>query len=159
TSAFPYLADHRVFGEVVAPAGCYLAMMLNGARRLGHTACRLEDVFFVAPLVLTDGGERTLQSVLDPDGGFRIISFGPKESPEEMTDHVRGRMTTSGGEDAGAALLDVARARCQEHIDTEVLADGIEGIEFGPSFRWIEDLWLGRREALARLRLPAVVAS
>jgi myxalamid-type polyketide synthase MxaB len=159
TSAFPYLADHRVFGEVVAPAGCYLAMMLSGARRLGHTACQLEDVFFVAPLVLTDGGERTLQSVLDPDGGFRIISFGPNESAGEMTDHVRGRMTASGGADADAALLDVARARCQEPIDTEVLAAGIEGIEFGPSFRWIEALWLGRREALARLRLPEVVAS
>src|SRR5262249_21149834 len=26
---FPYLADHRILGEVVAPASCYLAMMLN----------------------------------------------------------------------------------------------------------------------------------
>src|SRR5262249_38088299 len=75
TSLFPYLADHRVLGEVVAPAACYLAMMLNGADRLEYAACRLEDVYFVAPLVLREHEERTLQAVLDPEGSFKIISL------------------------------------------------------------------------------------
>src|SRR5262249_37418198 len=57
TALFPFLADHRVLGEVVVPAACYLAMMLNGADRLGQAATRLEEVFFVAPLVLADGEE------------------------------------------------------------------------------------------------------
>jgi myxalamid-type polyketide synthase MxaB len=159
TSAFPYLGDHRIFGEVVAPAGCYLAMMLNGARRLGHTACQLEDVFFIAPLVLADKEERTLQSVLDPEGGFRIISFASAELNDEMTDHVRGRMTASSPAESPAELLEQARAHCTNSIDPEVLAAGLEGIDFGPSFRWIEGLWTGDRESLARLQLPEAVAN
>jgi myxalamid-type polyketide synthase MxaB len=159
TAAFPYLADHRLFGEVVAPAGCYLAMMLNGARRLGQSACRMEDVFFVAPLILTRGEERTLQSVIDPEGAFRIISYRSADSPEEMIDHVRGRLASSSEVGPAAATLADARARCRTAVDHEQLAAGIEGIDFGPSFRWIDSLWTGDRDALTRLRVPEAVGS
>src|SRR5262249_21865885 len=125
TAVLPYLADHRILGEVVAPAGCYLAMMLNGARRLGQTACRLEDVFFVAPLVLADKEERTLQAVLDPEGGFRIISLAADGSPDEMTTHVSGRMAGLAHlEIPAAAPLQEAQARCTKPLDIEALAAG-----------------------------------
>src|SRR5262249_41037810 len=162
TAVLPYLADHRILGEVVAPAGCYLAMMLNGARRLGQTACRLEDVFFVAPLVLADKEERTLQAVLDPEGGFRIISVasdGAPLSPVEMLTHVSGRLRGIDEREPLAALLEQARARCTNPVDVTALTASIEGIEFGPSFQWIESLWSGPRETLARLRLPEVLGN
>jgi myxalamid-type polyketide synthase MxaB len=158
TAAFPYLADHRIFGEVVAPAGCYLAMMLNGAQRLGQATCRLEDVYFVAPLVLADNDERVLQAVLDPDSGFRIISFADNGSSFEMLEHVRGRFGVSPKEPSPVELLEEARARCTSNLDVEELTAGLEGIEFGPSFRWLEALWTGERECLVRLRRPESVA-
>jgi myxalamid-type polyketide synthase MxaB len=166
TAVFPYLADHRIFGEVVAPAGFYLAMLLNGARRLGQSSCRIADVFFVAPLVLADKEERTVQAVLDPEGGFRIISFassdspnGPPRSPDEMVTHVSGRMGESG-EPPEALLAQFAdiQARCTQPVDVAALA-AIEGIEFGPSFQWIESLWSGPGESLARLQQPEAVGN
>jgi myxalamid-type polyketide synthase MxaB len=151
---FPYLADHRVRGEVVAPAACYLAMMLNGAGRLGYAACRTEEVFFVAPLVLGEHEERTLQSVLDSEGSFKIISLGPNNSPGEMVTHVSGRLTEPVDGAGPAVSLEEAQSRCTSPLDVESLLAGLEGIEFGPSFRWIDALWSGPRETLARLRLP-----
>jgi myxalamid-type polyketide synthase MxaB len=165
TVVLPYLADHRILGEVVVPAGCYLAMMLNGARRLGHAACRLEDVFFVAPLVLADREERTLQAILDPDGGFRIISMGSDGEPlspgaaDEVTTHVSGRTARPGETASAAALLEEVQARCAEPVDVAALAARIEGIEFGPSFQWIEVLWTAPGETLSRFRLPEVLGN
>jgi myxalamid-type polyketide synthase MxaB len=159
TAAYPYLSDHRIFGEVVAPAGCYLAMMLNGARRLGHTTCRLEEVLFVAPLVLADNEERALQAVLDPEGRFQIISFGPGGPNEEMVPHVSGLLAGAPEVHPSAGSLEDARGRCTEPVDSDALAAGLEGIEFGPCFRWIEALWTGHREALARLRLPEAIGT
>jgi myxalamid-type polyketide synthase MxaB len=154
---FPWLADHRVLGEVVAPAACYLAMMLNGAARLGRTACRLEDVFFVAPLILADREERALQGVLDPEGGFKIISLASNNSPDDMVTHVSGRLAEVGDIAAPRDSLGEAQSRCTTPVDVEALLAEMEGIEFGPSFRWIDALWAGRRETLARLRLPDAV--
>jgi myxalamid-type polyketide synthase MxaB len=151
---FPYLVDHRVLGEVVAPAACYLAMMLNGADRLGHAACRMEEVFFVAPLVLADHEERTLQAALDPEGGFKIVSLAADHSPGETVTHVSGRLAGVVDVEASPGLLADARSRCATLVDVEALLAGLEGIEFGPSFRWIDALWSGPRETLARLRLP-----
>jgi myxalamid-type polyketide synthase MxaB len=159
TTVLPYLADHRIFGEVVAPAAGYLAMILNGAGRLGHTACRLEDVFFVAPLVLADHEETTLQAVIGPEGSFRIISLAANGSPDEMTTHVSGRLAGLENVEFSTAPLDEAQRRCTKPIEVDVLAAGFEGIEFGPSFQWIDALWVGPRESLARLRVPEAVVS
>jgi myxalamid-type polyketide synthase MxaB len=157
TARYPYLADHRVLGEVVAPAGCYLAMMLNGAARLGHSACRLEEVFFVAPLVLADREERNVQSVLGPEGDFKIITFAPDDSPGDTVTHVSGRLQEAGEVEVPSDSLEQVQSRCTNLIDLEALIAEVEGIEFGPSFRWIDALWSGQRETLARLRLPEAV--
>jgi acyl transferase domain-containing protein len=154
---FPYLADHRILGEVVAPAASYLAMMLNGASRLGHAASRLDDVFFVAPLVLAEHEERSMQAVLEPEGGFKIISLGPDRSADEMVTHVSGRLAEVADVEASAGSLEEAQTRCTAPVDVEALLAGLEGVEFGPSFRWIDALWSGPRETVSRLRLPDAV--
>jgi myxalamid-type polyketide synthase MxaB len=154
---FPYLADHRVLGEMVAPAACYVAMMLNGAGRLGHATCRLEEVFFVAPLVLAECDERTLQAVLDPEGGFKVISLAPNDAPGETVTHVGGRLAEGGDLEPPPVSLDEAQSRCTTSVDIEALLARLAGIEFGPSFRWIDALWSGPRETLARLCLPDAV--
>jgi myxalamid-type polyketide synthase MxaB len=158
TTALPYLTDHRIFGEVVAPAASYLAMMLNGALRIGYSACRLEDVFFVAPLVLADNEECTLQAVLDPEGSFRIISLTADGSADSMTTHVTGRMAEEV-DPVPSDSLDALRERCTKPLDIDSLAAGLEGIAFGPCFQWIDALWGGERESLARLRLPEAVGT
>ena len=99
----PFLADHRIFGEVVVPGACYLGMILSGAELLGQTTCQLEDVFFQAPLVLPETEERTVQAVLTPeesaeDGarrrqGFRSSAWGRKDLSDEATTHVTGRLS------------------------------------------------------------------
>ena len=162
TANYPFLADHKIFGEVVAPAASYIAMMLNGACALGHDQCRLDDVYFVAPLILAGDEERSLQAVLAADKSFQIISFPAKIAPGEMVRHVTGKIDLTGANPAprGEALsITDLQNRCQQALDLNWLSTGIEGIEFGPSFRWIDGIWSdGKAETLARLSLPDAIS-
>jgi myxalamid-type polyketide synthase MxaB len=155
TAAYPYLADHRIYGEVVAPAASYLAMLMNGADALGRNGCRLEDVFFVAPLILAENAQVNLQVVIEPDSEFQMISFVPGGAPEDAVKHVTGRLSSTDTPDlASDVSLAEAQERCTKPLDPDWVSAAAEGIEFGPSFRWIDAIWRGERETLARLRLP-----
>jgi acyl transferase domain-containing protein len=164
-SRFPYLSDHRVFGEIVTPGSFFLVLMLNGAELLGQRSCQLDDVSFVAPLGLSHQEERTVQAVLSPrdaagtDHGasFQIISLPGKGSPEEMIAHVTGNMARIV--DSAPPLLALAdiQSRCGETAEPEAAAR-LAGVELGPSFQWTERVWLGQGECLARLRRPPEVA-
>jgi acyl transferase domain-containing protein len=159
TTAYPFFADHRIFGQLVAPASSYVAFLLNGVAALGEATCRLEDVFFVSPLVFSEAEAGTLQAVLRPDAGFQIISFRSGADSDETTRHVTGRLAWGGPSVAtqGPSLATL-QARCTDAIDPVWLSEGIEGIEFGPRFRWIDAIWSGGpSETLARLRRPDVI--
>ncbi|HLK58329.1 MAG TPA: aminotransferase class I/II-fold pyridoxal phosphate-dependent enzyme [Chthonomonadaceae bacterium] len=168
-AALPWLADHRVFDEVIAPGASYLAMLLSAADLLGQTSCRLEDIYFLAPLALPDREERTVQAVLTPEeaasgdgmqaASFQIISLAAGGAAEEMITHVTGRMGADVPDATKPLALAEVQARCPNLLDTETLLASLEGITFGPSFRWIESVWQGEREVLGRLRLPEAVSS
>jgi myxalamid-type polyketide synthase MxaB len=161
----PYLADHRVFGEMIAPGSLFLSMMLSGAELLGWRSCQLSDVNFVALLRLPHHEERQLQSILSPEDAsqidraarFLLISLPGKGSPEEMMTHVIG--TLRGKVDLALpvlALTDI-QARCGETADPTAAARSA-GVELGLSFQWTDQVWLGQGECLARLHRPAVLA-
>jgi myxalamid-type polyketide synthase MxaB len=170
TATQPYVADHRIFGEVVVPGACYLEMILSGQGLLGHESCRLEDVFFQVPLVLQDKDERILQAVLTPDeaagngipeaAGFQIISLSPRGSSEEATTHVTGQVRAAVKEPLSVLPLTEIQARAVRTLEPEefTAAANAGGIEYGPSFRWMDAVWAGEQEALARLCLPEAVA-
>jgi myxalamid-type polyketide synthase MxaB len=162
TATVPFLADHRIFGEVVAPAASYVAHLLNGAAAIETAAARIEDLYFVAPLVFAPGEAWMVQTVLERNDTFRIVGFRPGAADDEVANHATGRLIFSPDAlaplDAPAPTLATLQARCAEPIDTAWLSEGIEGIEFGPRFRWIEAIWSGGpSETLARLRRPAAV--
>jgi myxalamid-type polyketide synthase MxaB len=157
-SRYAYLADHRVFGEVVAPGSSFLAMLLNGAQLLGRQSCQLDDVSFLAPLGLSHQEERTVQAVLSPGdtAPFQIISLPGRGSPEEMITHVTGSLRGVTDRASSPLAITDIQARCGETTDPEAVARS-EGVELGPSFQWTEGVWLGQGECLARLRRPPAV--
>jgi myxalamid-type polyketide synthase MxaB len=162
TAALPFLQDHKVFEEIVVPGASHLAVILSGAELLGMTACQLEDVIFPAPLTLPEGQERTVQVVMTPDSdtqAFQLISTSPNDA--DAITHATGRLAEQAASTARTAALPTLQARCKESIDPDSLYDiaAEQFIVFGPSFRWIEGLWRGDGEALARFNLPESIGS
>ena len=74
TRAQPYLADHRVLGQVVAPGTFHVAVILAlAAERWPGEPVVISDLFFRAPLLLDEGRDVLLSAHLRPHAdGFAV---------------------------------------------------------------------------------------
>ena len=60
--ALPFLSDHQVYGAVVSPAACHLAMVLSAVElAFGSPSCQIEDVIFPQALMVPEDEARTVQ--------------------------------------------------------------------------------------------------
>nr|AOG74797.1 polyketide synthase [Byssovorax cruenta] len=160
--ALPYLADHRVEGEIVLPGAAYVEMALSAASEVyGQGAHAVEDIVFERMLALPPAGVRTVQAVLTEQGAGQALF---QVSSREATDNTWVRHATASvrafGLVAERASEGEAPAAIQKRCPTVV--SGPEhyqqmeerGIAYGPRFQGVEQLWAGAGEALGRVRLP-----
>ncbi|MFZ4850519.1 MAG: SDR family NAD(P)-dependent oxidoreductase, partial [Caldilinea sp.] len=172
--AMPFLADHRVYGEVVSPGAGQLVLALHAAQLcLGEeTALKLEDVVLPQPLVLPEGQPRSVQAIFKAEQAahtFQLVSLLPASSEttvlsEKTATHASGQASRWRESAAPTASLAALRQRCSQPVDLDSFYAGLEAaqIALGPSFRWLEAAWQGASaapELLARLVQPSAVES
>ncbi|MDO8300150.1 type I polyketide synthase, partial [Lacisediminimonas sp.] len=155
-----WLAQHRIYDSVIMPAAGFAAMAL--AAQGG--AAQLDDVVFERPLIV--GGACDVQLRIQPDAAlaqageqrFRIYSRA-QHAQADWQLHSYGRMGACA-ETPVQLDLDALRARLQPQPMQQVYERFISlGLDLGPAFKGIKQLWRGAGEALAELRLPAELAS
>jgi acyl transferase domain-containing protein len=168
-TSLPLLEDHCVFDALVMPAAAHLVRVLAAAGQLtGRKRLEVMEALFPEPMVLCDDDDCRIASlVLTPNGNqydFQITSTDAELG--EGTDpvwriHATGRvLPLEGGEES----QDLAHKSRQNLIDVSqeqfsgedfYAIQARRGYALGASFRWLERVWLGEREALAKLRKPA----
>ncbi|MGK4000892.1 type I polyketide synthase [Sorangium sp. So ce1024] len=172
--ALSYLSDHRVEGAIVLPGAAYLEMALAAAAEVfGAGAHAVEDVTFERALALPEAGSRSVHVALVEEGEGRAAFqvFTRDDEGGGWTRHAaggvlarpRGAAAEAPPREAPpreAGVGDI-RARCQAAVSAAEHHAQMRGlsIEYGASFQGIEQLWLGDREALGRVRAPDAVAS
>ena len=132
-ASFPFLADHRVYGKVVAPGAYHVALALSAAETTyGGGSYAVHDVIFPQALVLED--EEAIRTVhllckagarVEGERGleFQLTSFADGEGEEEpvTTLHATGTVglaAAPGGEPGLAAV----QVRCSEAVDVPLYA-------------------------------------
>lgn len=136
TEVVPYLADHRVGGEVVVPGAALAEMILAVARDLTPEGpIGFEDLDILHPLALQDGAMREISV---RHGGLTAdveVWSRPRLGPDEWTLHARGRL-----------LAPAARPSPQPMPHGDLIhADAVEiygralqsGLDYGPAFRLV----------------------
>jgi acyl transferase domain-containing protein/acyl-CoA synthetase (AMP-forming)/AMP-acid ligase II/NADPH:quinone reductase-like Zn-dependent oxidoreductase/NAD(P)-dependent dehydrogenase (short-subunit alcohol dehydrogenase family)/acyl carrier protein len=167
-----YLNDHKVQGSVVFPASAYLEMARAASSEIfGNGSQVLSNVAFQEALILPVSGTRTLQLVASPassgSASFQIYSSsanlnGSHESAA-WTLHASGDMRMEVADLVRCSeeqySLEEIRARCPQRKTAAELYGFLRnaGLEYGPSFQGVQQLWCGHREALGEVRLPAAV--
>jgi NADPH:quinone reductase-like Zn-dependent oxidoreductase/SAM-dependent methyltransferase len=164
-SAPAILDQHRIDGAVVVPAAAHLELIGTAALACVGAAHRIEDLTLQEALVIPDGETRTVQVVLTPAASgsmtAQVWSLASAAAPR-WTLHVEGRVRST--EETPAALvapLAETRRRCAETLsaaDFYARLDG-RGLELGPAFRGVRQVDRIDGEAIARIELPAEVAS
>ncbi|MFL6110922.1 MAG: SDR family NAD(P)-dependent oxidoreductase [Catenulispora sp.] len=151
--------EHRMLGHAVIPGTAYLEMVRAAMADLGPEGpVRFEDVLFIAPVVLKDGGSREVHVVIEKSAGahsFSVVSQEPRaaDGKPRWTEHVVGRVAPLTGAVAAQTWSP------SELIDRYGLRE-VGGLrhrgpmEFGPRSQCLERVWAGDGAALALLAMP-----
>jgi len=156
-----FLADHVVHGRIVFPAAGYMEMALAAAERaMGRGQYAVEDFVIREPLELPASGTRTVQVAMLPEGENAEFEIFSRDS--EWKRHAGGTLRKASEEDTRQHRenLTQLQARCTTPLTADTLYEQFReiGLDYGSRFRAVETLWLGSREAIARIQLPAGMA-
>jgi acyl transferase domain-containing protein/surfactin synthase thioesterase subunit len=159
-----FLGDHRLFQRAVLPTTAILDAVTAAAHTaLSITRAGISDFVYERPLVVPDDGAVVIQVTLEPQTeriGFRVESTGvDSDAPWLLhatgvldNDWVAGEFPPFPSPAARAASLAVPTSAFYHFLDAH-------GLSYGPAFRGIASLWRGDDHALARVALPAGLAS
>ncbi|MEO1103346.1 MAG: polyketide synthase dehydratase domain-containing protein, partial [Pseudomonadota bacterium] len=151
-------ADHRVFGQPVAPAAGFLeAVLAAGAAEYGDGPLKVEAVSFRTALALPNDAGAIVQTVLAPEGQDQFAFSLYSLTGVDWTLHAKGIIgRAENADDAIADCITEVRRRAEKSIDPqEVYAAYAErGLDYGEAFRGIVTLSAGPGAAVAQIRLP-----
>ncbi|WP_338848936.1 amino acid adenylation domain-containing protein [Massilia sp. W12] len=146
----PWLADHRIEGNVLFPAAGYLEMAAQAVRALGGPSyVHLADIQLRKALYLPDGEAKPVQCKLDAESAaFHVATLGA--DGQEAAIHASGVVRASQPRRLAALDRAAVQARCQRMLDGQscyaVLAK--MGYHYGPAFQPIQQMWIGDGETL-----------
>lgn len=157
-----FLSDHQVHGIVVFPAAGYCEMALAAAAARNGGPTRITTLAVEEPLVLTENGKTTVQSVLrqgkDRPLQLEIFSLGGNPSGDEASWRRHAVATLEPCEWKQPEPLRIAdlRRQCINAIPVEshYAAMREHGMKYGPAFQGIQELYAGDGQSLARIVLP-----
>jgi len=146
----PYLADHRAMGNAIFPLTGYLGMAAAAA---GPQAA-LEGIVVREPLVLQPGEGKTVQAIRRA-GAVEMFSL----EDASWKQHFTARVAALGEPLPGGHPRDL----CAAMERTDDMPGFYEfmrrrGMDFGPAFRTVRELWTAPAEAVARVSPPEPTA-
>lgn len=142
TASPAYLAEHRVFDQLVPPATCYLEIAFAVARTgLGADRVVLEDFAVHQPLFMPDDDSVILQCVVSgrgPRHSVRVSSFrGGSDAANAWALHASGTVVVDDEGGPAPPAINVATIASGDSLQP---ADcyarfAREGLELGPAFQ------------------------
>ncbi|MEH2172822.1 type I polyketide synthase [Nostoc sp.] len=155
-----YLADHRIFEQVIFPGAAYLEMAIAAATNIFQSDCIvLENVAIAQPLILETHQQKIVQVVLQPlenqGYGFEICSRDSSLT-NPWTIHATGTMF-AGKVGAVPKTIDLTEWLSHDkYIDPEAFYQRSQeqGISFGPCFHSLQQLRSKAGQGYAQIELP-----
>ncbi|MEM9979356.1 MAG: acyltransferase domain-containing protein, partial [Cyanobacteria bacterium P01_D01_bin.2] len=164
-----FLAQHQVFGAVVLPATAYLEMALAaGAHAFKAETLMLEEVVIQEALIFGDASPtQTTQTILTPEtadrAGVEIFSLEAggdtcnAGTEPVWRSHARCKIQVAANSTQLLPGPDLAQrqAECLEAVDILSYYQALsgQGLDYGPDFQAIENLWRAEGQALAQIQL------
>ncbi|MEX2523396.1 MAG: SDR family NAD(P)-dependent oxidoreductase [Gammaproteobacteria bacterium] len=163
TATHPFLNDHVVDDNIVMPAAAFAEMALAASRlsfdRSHHEIANLE---IRRPLILDQSQTRNIQFSLNTEDLNFTIKSKPRLSDQSWKTHVVGRLINAASDYATPRVnVGEIKQRSRYEVDGEEIYDtaAILGLVYGPSFRAVQNVWVGEDELLSRIELSPQAGS
>jgi acyl transferase domain-containing protein len=159
-AALPYLNDHRVLRSAVFPASGHIDMVLSAVKTMfPEDAFEVRNAVFASAAYIPDEGSKTFQLALTPEGNgaftFAVRSRADQgETAWPLRSH--GILQRIAADAATPETISVAGLQerstihrdAQEHYGRTAKS----GLQYGPTFQLVQEVWVGDGESLCRLR-------
>ncbi|MCW0216872.1 MAG: polyketide synthase dehydratase domain-containing protein, partial [Prosthecobacter sp.] len=153
-----FMPDHKIYGEVVLAGAAYISTMISFALQVLKTDSATLSAFeFVQPLVISQGGSRRLQIAVQQEGSEYAFEIYSGEDEGEVTLHASGRLRTGNSLNSTFESLEELKNRCGNHYhgNNHQAHANQYGLELGPHFHWINEVYYNDDELLAEMREPS----
>jgi acyl transferase domain-containing protein len=163
------LDEHRFEGRAVMPGTAFLEMARAAGERFTRgAATELRNVVFLSPLVVGDGEEKEVHTVVEREGetvGFRVLGRSSKSNgaANAWQEHARGQLVAAPAQAPKRYAIEELKRRCgAQQIDLGE-SNGANGrgahFAFGPRWKSLKQVHVGADELLGRLELPEEFAA
>ncbi|WNG18885.1 SDR family NAD(P)-dependent oxidoreductase [Cystobacter fuscus] len=167
-STLPWLADHKVQGSVLLPTTAYLDWVMTAVQSaLGPGPWVLEELRIDDALALLGDSARRAELLVDVSStgaiSFKVSSFIPTpggSGAEMWTVHAGGRVRASDSH-TRSAPAPVVVEELQRRLSSRLLIGEAHyhemeqrGLQYGPAFRGVQEVWSTEGEALGRIAVP-----
>lgn len=158
-----FVKDHKLYDVPIVAGATYLSMIISAANLTSNqNFCHLSDIEFLKPLKLEENTSYRLQTILYPPENNRRrfeISSSLKNSEFDWTLHMRGVLTLDKKDtvsQSSSATLDSLKVKLPNKHSKQDFYSFLKqtGLNLGPHFQWVEDLYTSPNEVLAHLRQP-----
>lgn len=157
---YPFYREHAVFDEFVVPAAGHLSLLIEASQKLWkNQGCRISDVIFPTPLILSEKTTQKVQlfvSEVDDDttGAFKLITV---DESGASADHAIGNIkkVTESKPLLEKTDLKSAQKLCPIRDSSDFYSSVWQPhIQLGPTFRWVNQVFLGDGQVLIELKNP-----
>nr|WP_284748671.1 type I polyketide synthase [Amycolatopsis sp. RTGN1] len=148
--ASPWLAEHRVDGEILFPGAGFVELALRAADEAGCD--QVEELVLAAPLVLPERGGVPVQVRVEaPDGAGRR-AFGIYTRTEDWVRHATGFLATGLSTSDDLTVWPPTGALPIEDFYAQRAA---AGFAYGPTFQGLQAAYRAGDSVYAEVALPA----
>ena len=157
-----FLSDHRLNGEVIVPGAAFLELALAAGTQLFPVGASVCETVFERAVVLAPGVHTRLQLSAEVTGNTaEFVVYGRCHDANDWNRYVSGKLVAAVGNrsaEPAAMSLSEIRSRCAEIVDVDSHYQLLEsgGLQYGPAFRCIRQLWRGNREAVSQIRFDTL---
>lgn len=156
-----FIYDHHVADIPTLPGVAYLEL----ARKAGEIAAgrpvrKIQNILWVSPIAVENSTPKVVFVELKPSGSAVQFEVFSENAQGKKQLHSQGKLLYATAEEAAAGPeyvdLNAIRARCPKAKDAKAAYPMFRsfGLDLGPSFQVLQEVYTGDNEAFGVLKLP-----
>ncbi len=152
-----FLADHLVQGGIILPATAFIEILIAAGHVLLGKTITIEAATFQETLPMQPEVEKVVQILAKPEKDksliVQIVSLDETSGDWKLHMNASIRQAAAVSADIGENLTSL-QSRCSVSYPLTQFYKTMQdrGLDFGPTFHNLEQIWLGEGEVLAKIR-------
>ena len=156
---FPWLSDHKIEGLILNPGAAYIEAGLMLSKKIfGDKPCILEDVQFTTPLIYREKDSQRIQIHYRHESQRFSIYSQNHQTNHSWTYHAGARMKAYQGVFSDIKHdIEALKNRLGNPFNVDIFYTMLAnvGLQYGPAFQGIQEIYIGHDEVLVKIKTPA----